>query len=133
MVLCLLPGCGRTAQPRGGLGSPNPLDRAESVVEAAEARDHNAIHALVDLLDDPDPAVRMYAQLALQRLCGRDYGYRYYHDEARRAVAVQRWRDALRDGKVSIRSEPPVPIPADVGSPSEARERTEETAQASLP
>jgi hypothetical protein len=104
-----LPACGRAAQPRAGLSSPNPLDRARGVVEVAESRDPDAAHKLVDLLEDPDAAVRMYAIIALRRLYGHDHGYRFYQDEGRRAVAVERWRRALRAGQLQLRSDRSAP------------------------
>jgi HEAT repeat protein len=82
--------------------SGNPLDRAEAVIEATEARDLNAVHTLVDLLEDPDAAVRMLAIVALRRLTDRDYGYRFYEDDLQRAAAVARWRAALRAGEVEV-------------------------------
>jgi hypothetical protein len=60
----------------------------------------------VDLLEDRDAGVRLFAIQGLARLCGSDYGYRYYAAERERAGAVRRWRDALRDGQVTVR--PPV-------------------------
>lgn len=89
---------------RADLRSGNALDRARGVVAVAEAQDDLAVHKLVDLLDDSDRGVRMYAIMALERLCGEDYGYRYYESAARRAPAVERWREALRKGDVVIKS-----------------------------
>lgn len=100
---CGVWGCGGPPA-RADLRSGNPLDRARGVVAVTEARDDVAVHKLVDLLDDSDRAVRMYAILALVRLCGEDYGYRYYESAARRGPAVQRWREALRKGEVTLRA-----------------------------
>ncbi len=60
-------GCTGRAADRQRLRSANPLERAEATVRLAEAGDQEATHKLVDLLDDPDRAVRMYAILALRR------------------------------------------------------------------
>jgi len=73
-------------------------------VEVAERGEVEAIHKLVDLLEDSDKGVRMYAILALRRLCGVDHGYHYYAKERDRAAAVTRWRHALRAGEVKILS-----------------------------
>ena len=97
-------GCDSGAARRQLLGSGNPLDRAQAVVKVTEARDHEAVHKLVDLLEDPDGAVRMYAIIALRRLCVEDFGYRYYAGSAERATAVRRWREALRAGEVVLLS-----------------------------
>lgn len=92
--------CDAGRRQREGLYSSNPLDRAQAVVRVAERQDAGAVHKLVDLLEDADPGVRMYAIQALRRLCGVDYGYRYYAAAAERAAAVERWRAALRVGEV---------------------------------
>lgn len=102
-VLVVTGACGGgTASRAARFQSGNPLDRAQAVIEATEARDLEAVHTLVDLLEDPDPAVRMFAIVALRRLCDRDYGYRYYEDAYRRAQAVERWRTALRQGEIAV-------------------------------
>jgi len=85
------------------LRSPSPLERAHAIVRVVESHDIEAVHKLVDLLEDSDRAVRFYAILALRRMCSEDYGYQYYADEHTRAAAVQRWRSALRDGRVIVR------------------------------
>jgi hypothetical protein len=89
---------------RADLRSGNALDRARGVVAVTESRDDLAVHKLVDLLDDPDRGVRMYAIMALERLCGETYGYRYYESAPRRAPAIERWREALRQGNVVLKS-----------------------------
>ncbi|RMF85214.1 MAG: hypothetical protein D6744_01770, partial [Planctomycetota bacterium] len=88
---------------RAAFDAPFAVDRARAIVAAAEQQDAGAVHVLVSLLEDEDPAVRMYAALALRRLCGQSYGYRYYAPPLERAEAVRRWRDALRSGKVVVR------------------------------
>jgi hypothetical protein len=94
---------------RRELSSPNPLERALAIVRLAEAGDASAVHELVDLLEDSDRAVRMYAIMGLRRLCGEDYGYKFYASDAERAAAVRRWRDALRAGEVVVRRRPAAP------------------------
>lgn len=95
--------CDGAAQQRRQLFSQYPLDRARAAVQLAELGDVSAIHALVNLLEDDDRAVRMYTIVALKRLCGEDHGYRYYDPQPQRAAAVERWRDALRRGAVTAR------------------------------
>jgi hypothetical protein len=98
-----------TAGPGTGCGSHDsrfqsidPLQRAEAAVRAADAGQPDAVHELVSLLDDNDSAVRFYAIQSLRRLCGQDFGYRYFAPEAERAAAVRRWREALRIGDVVV-------------------------------
>lgn len=99
-----LAGCQSTAFERQRLNSVNPMERVQATVRLAEAGDAAAVHKLVDLLDDKDPVVRMYAIMALTRLCGQDYGYKYYQADIQRAAAVERWREALRKGEVTVRA-----------------------------
>jgi hypothetical protein len=94
-------GC-RAGGPEAGLAAGNPMDRARAVIQVTEQRDGEAVQKLVDLLEDSDAAVRMYAILGLRRLVGEDYGYRYYDARAERVAAVQRWRAALRAGEVRL-------------------------------
>jgi hypothetical protein len=103
VVLLGTAGCQGSATWRDRLSSPNPLDRAQAVVAVYARRDAEAIPKLVDLLEDPDSAVRMYAIVALRRLCGEDFGYRFYESAALRDAAVDRWRAALRAGEVRLR------------------------------
>jgi len=106
-ALWLSPGCNSAAAQRARLASPYPPDRARAAVRLGEARDADAVAKLVDLLIDPDRAVRMYSILALERMCGQTYGYRYYDPAPQRAAAVERWRAALREGQVATRGSGP--------------------------
>ncbi len=110
-------GCNGAAARRRLMSSGNPLDRARGAIEASDARDAAAVPQLVNLLEDPDQAVRMYAVLALRRLCADDFGYRYYADEPERHAAVERWRQELRAGKLALR---PTTHPAAPGGASAA-------------
>lgn len=94
--------CDTSHPHRDRFASGNPLDRARATVEVSRARDLQAVHKLVELLDDPEPAVRMYAILSLRQLCGEDFGYRYYERAAMRGAAIERWRAALREGRVGF-------------------------------
>ena len=102
LALLVACGCGGEAGRRAQLRSNNPLDRAEAIVRVYDTRDRRAAQKLVDLLDDPSSAVRMYAILALRGLTGEDFGYRYYDSEGARAASVQRWRDGVRDVAISV-------------------------------
>jgi hypothetical protein len=109
---------------RRQLGSENPLERAEGIVRVSENSDASAIPKLVDLLEDSDGAVRMYAILALRRMCGVDFGYRFYDAPADRYAAVQRWRQAIRCGQLKLRS--PEPAGTHAEFPSENAATSEE-------
>src|SRR5262245_18940606 len=56
-------GCNASVVQRQRLESDYPLDRARAAVALAEAGDTNAVQKLVDLLEDDDRAVRLYAIL----------------------------------------------------------------------
>lgn len=99
----LLGGCTRPAR-RADLDALYPVDRARAVVRLADQGDIKSVQRLVELLDDEDAAVRMYAILALERLCGENLGYEYHAPEADRRVAIERWREALREGRVHVRA-----------------------------
>lgn len=104
-LICLsLHGCGAACK-RASIASPYPLDRVRAAVACAAAGDADAIDLLIELLADQDRGVRMYSILALKRLCGEDYGYRYYASDADRAPAIARWRAARLRGEVTLRTE----------------------------
>lgn len=109
-VALLLPAC----RVEGGLQSSNPFERAMAAVHRAEQNDLTAVHQLVTLLEDRDPAVRLYSINALERLCGTRYGYVYYDPPERRAEAVARWRAALEAGEVSFAGHTPQPAAGDI-------------------
>lgn len=107
VLLLAAAGCRSAGNQRHQLDSMNPLDQVEAAVWLAEAGDAQAVHKLVNLLESRDRTVRLYAILALERLCSRTYGYVYYQPEARRAEAVRRWQAALRNGEVTVRPSRP--------------------------
>lgn len=117
-----LTACASPYAERRSLSATSPVDRARMIVRVAERRDVKAVHKIVDLLDDRDPAVRMYAILALERLCGTNRGYHYYANDTARAAAVARWREALRRGEVEV-----LPADDDASAPSTASGRSSES------
>lgn len=88
-----LPSCGQTIQP--DLNSPHPQARIQAIIRAGESGDSTAIPILVDLLDDEDHAVCLYAILALEKITGTRRGYDYAEPPWRRARSVRRWRTWL--------------------------------------
>jgi hypothetical protein len=107
-TLCVF-GCRSSGGDRTQMTSAYPLDRVRAAVHSAEAGDAEAVDLLIELLDDADRGVRMYSILALERLCGADYGYRYYAPEQERAAAIARWREARQRGEVVVRIPPGLP------------------------
>ncbi len=105
IILVYLSGCLTAGDYyRARLQSPIPLERGQAVVALEETGDPDVIPALIETLEDPDAGVRLLAIGALRRMCGNDYGYRYYHDESRRTAAVERWREAVRNNEIVVRS-----------------------------
>jgi hypothetical protein len=80
------------------LGSPYALLRASAADLVGER--HLTEHAgrLVGLLDDPEPAVRHRAVVALRVLSNRFLGYRADDPPAKREEAAARWREIWGSG-----------------------------------
>jgi hypothetical protein len=93
----VLAGGGACTQPdlRYQLESNDPSDRVRAIHAIAESDDVSMAPALVDRLDDEDPAVRFYAILALEKLTGTRLGYTYTAHRHERLQSVQRWRTYL--------------------------------------
>jgi HEAT repeat protein len=64
-------------------------------VRAARDGDAGAVRSIVELLDSDDPAVRLAAIEALERLTSDTRGYRHYDAPGRRSAAIEEWVQAL--------------------------------------
>ena len=62
-----------------------------ALAEAVERGNHDDIGHLIGMLDSSDPALRMFAERALERLTGQTLEYRFSDPEPERAEAVARW------------------------------------------
>jgi len=51
---------------------------------------------LVEQLDSDDPAVRVFAINALERITGERLGYNPYANEVARRSAIDAWADAVK-------------------------------------
>ncbi len=58
---------------------------------------HDELQQLVEDLDNDDPAIRFYAIQSLERITHDDFGYVFYEDDDRRAPALRRWQDWMKD------------------------------------
>lgn len=74
-----------------GFDSPEPGKRIEAAARAAETGDRTAVRPLISMLDSDDPAARLVAIRALERITGRTLGYDHASPEAQRREAVERW------------------------------------------
>lgn len=94
--------------PRGPLvvGSPDPAVNVPAMVEAARKRRTADATRLVEQLESPDPAVRLFAIRTLAELYdGQTLGYRHFDPPAVRREAVARWRSKL--GLVEVKEATP--------------------------
>ena len=101
-------GCGPPAS-KGGFDSANPAAKMYAIEYAAREGNHKAIGHLIEQLDSDDPAVRMMAISALERLTGQTMGYHQYDPLPERRQAVHRWSEAYRSGTLQIQAEPVEP------------------------
>ena len=103
LALLALTGCTSPAPEQRAFLASDAATRAQAAVESANhgSADASQTWALIGLLSDNDPGVRMYAILALRRLYGDDRGYRYYDGLAERLAAIERWRSAMAEGALT--------------------------------
>ena len=95
MILTMLvgaTGCSLAPKTFRSISHPAPLVRARSVRLSERLPDGQAVPALVDRLDDPDPVVRLAAHHELKRRTGQDFGFVPWDDPEPREKAVSRWR-----------------------------------------
>lgn len=92
-------GCSGPRASEGGFDSDNPAAKLYAIHDAGEKRDTDSIPHLVQALEDDDPAVRMMAIEALDRVTGTRLGYNPYDTLPERRVAVNRWVQAVDEGQ----------------------------------
>jgi hypothetical protein len=80
------------------LTDPDPSVKIPAMELAVKQDDRSAIPILIKNLENDDPAVRFYANDALRKLTGRDFGFQYYADEEVREPAIARWQTWLAGG-----------------------------------
>ncbi len=111
-ALLLLCSCGPSAT-EGGFDAPNPAARSVALERAVRTGDLSAVPKIVQLLDSDDPAIRMLAIDALQRLTGETYGYRHHDPSYVRQAAIQQWVTAVKSGDVPQLAESTIKSPHD--------------------
>ena len=87
-------GCSSGFGPRT-LSSPDPSSKIPAMKSAVDQNDKTSVPALVKDLDSDDPAVRFYANHALQELTGENFGFRYFGSDHEREAAAEKWRQWL--------------------------------------
>lgn len=101
IAMTIMGGCGPKAS-EGGFDSDNPAAKLYAIRDAGERKDTTAVPQLVEQLDNDDPAVRVFAIEALERITGQRMGYNPNVSRHDRAKAVNRWEQAVRDGQFDL-------------------------------
>lgn len=91
----LLAACGPTITP--DFDSPEPAARNAAIIKAVESHDTSAVPDLVRMLDSDDPATRLLAINALERITGQTLGYDDSAPERDRREAVERWQKWVQE------------------------------------
>jgi len=100
-AVCFLPvGCGPSAE-EGGFHSSSPAAKLHAIHQAGRDGDQQAVPLLIEQLNSDDPAVRMYAINALNRVTGRRLQYNPYGTHAERAEGIRRWVEAYESGELN--------------------------------
>ncbi|MBS0195585.1 MAG: HEAT repeat domain-containing protein [Planctomycetes bacterium] len=92
-ALVLPAACGPTIHPT--FDSPEPAARNAAIVKAGADDNRAAIPDLIRMLESDDPATRLLAITALERMTGERNGFDYGAPPYERERGVQRWRDWL--------------------------------------
>jgi hypothetical protein len=106
MICPLLLGLGCAPSNEPPMSSRDPYVKIPAMKRATESRDSAAMKQLVADLDHDDPAVRLYAIQALDRMTGQRLGYNYSDEPETRKASIKRWQQWLEHG------ETPAAIPA---------------------
>lgn len=93
-----LVGCAPPAS-RGNFESEDPASLLYAIGRAGRRQDRSAIGHLVQALEHDDPAVRMMAINALERLNGERLGYNPYSSQRLRHEMVKVWVEAVNQGR----------------------------------
>ena len=90
-----LQACAPPPAERAGFDAADPAARIHAIRRAGVEGDRSKLGPLVAALDSEDPAVRMMAIQALERITGKRRGYSPYAAPATRSAAIERWRHAI--------------------------------------
>ena len=105
--------CGTAVGALGGCSQPKveadidsdvPQERLMGLAESVRANDRSAARAYVEMLESQDPAVRMFAIGALERMTGETKGYDFAAPERERAAAVAAWAAWAESGAAATAS-----------------------------
>jgi HEAT repeat protein len=88
-------------------------------VKAAQHKDAAAVPDLVRMLDSDDPATRLLAIDALERITGDRKGFEPSAPEYERRKATDRWQQYVEQSRQSGRSSSQLPVPSRSNSSGE--------------
>lgn len=93
ILACTLLLCACAApKPAASVHHADATVKIRGIKQSVHKHDRAALTQLVADLDNDDPAVRLYAIEALERITGDNFGYRYYDDLVQRQPAITRWQ-----------------------------------------
>lgn len=107
LALLVCEGCSAPSSRIGGFESDNPATVLYAIQQAGQQRDRTQLPHLVEALENDDPAVRMMAIVALEKITGQRLGYQPYETTANRAPAVTRWQTLVRGELTAALDAPP--------------------------
>ena len=99
LALIALPGCTPPVS-EGGFDAADPGSKLYAIRRADSPDDADKIPDLIAQLNSDDPAVRMYAIVALERVTGTRLDYDPYAPAHKRDAAVRQWADAYENGTI---------------------------------
>ena len=102
-ILMLTAGCSSSLNEPlslADLDNPDPVVKFRAFKWAGDSKEESAVPQLVDMLEDEDDSVRFFAIQTLRRITGTDNGYDYKAAPHRRAEAVKRWREYLKQRQI---------------------------------
>lgn len=79
------------------MADDDPAVRIRAMREAVDRERRDLLPSLVNRLEDDDPAVRLFAIVALERMTGQRFAYRPESDRSERQAAVAAWRTYLKE------------------------------------
>ncbi|MBC7833738.1 MAG: hypothetical protein H7Y88_01380 [Phycisphaerales bacterium] len=115
--------------PEPDLEARDPGSRLLAIQDAIEQDDRDSVPKLIEMLDNDDGAVRLFAIQALEHFTGSTMGYDFAGTLAERRQAADRWETWYKDGAVMP---PPQSAPADV-APGRAGESDSRAGNAAVP
>ena len=75
--------------------NPDPSVKIPAIEKAVREKNRSVVPQLIKDLESDDPAVRFYANHALQKLTGENFGFRYFGSDHEREAAAEKWRQWL--------------------------------------